>query len=109
MPCSDGRDNMSRIEYQDTPYTLDRLDRVTRLLCFVLRKINVSVLHAIIECKYSNTEDNTNARDLAKWWSTHQAEDRKREAAEREKERKKKVKQQALDKLTCEERQILGL
>jgi hypothetical protein len=47
--------------------------------------------------------------ELQIWWRDHQAWDKKREASEVEKAKKKLLQREALEKLTDEEREALGL
>ena len=48
-------------------------------------------------------------KGLGKWWADHQIADRKHREREDERKRKQRIKQQALAKLTNEERLLLGL
>jgi thiamine pyrophosphate-dependent acetolactate synthase large subunit-like protein len=48
---------------------------------------------------------NRDARKLADWWQNHQEMDRQREQKRKEKENRKKLKEQALAKLTEEEKE----
>ena len=50
-----------------------------------------------------------NNKELKSWWEEHQEKDRKEAARLASIERKKKIKQKALSKLTSEERKALGL
>jgi len=47
--------------------------------------------------------------ELREWWEKHQEEDRKAREAEERKQRRIQIKKEALDKLTDEEKEILGL
>jgi hypothetical protein len=49
------------------------------------------------------------ARDLADWWETHQAADRKREERERKEAEQAQLRASAIGKLSDEERKALGL
>jgi hypothetical protein len=94
MPCSDGGPN-----YQDNPETKRRLDLATRLLCSLCRKITNSGRDTLI---YDDVE-------LVRWWNDHLAADRKREKAEEAEREVIRKHQAALNKLTPEDRKVLGL
>ena len=47
--------------------------------------------------------------NLREWWTGHKAEEARKEAERLEKERIARVKEEALAKLSMEERQVLGL
>ena len=115
MPCSDGGpDNdaayggrsYSSIEYKDNPEIKKRLDRVTRLLCALIRSIEIQ--RGYIEAK-TLMDRSEYPEELISWWKTHQREDAKRIAKEVQKKKDKLMKQQALNKLSKEERKLLGL
>ena len=73
-------------------------------LCRILRGMTTEQMESIVY-----NPRNRMARDLANWWEDHQEVDRKREAkeaADRELAAKRKA---ALEKLSPEERKVLGL
>lgn len=76
----------------------------TRFLCSTLKKMSKDQLDTIV---YDGRIKE--ARDLADWWEEHQEMDRQREKEEGEKARLRKVKKDALAKLTLEERTVLGI
>lgn len=47
--------------------------------------------------------------EVGQWWATHKEQDRKERERIAEKERRERVKQEALDRLTDEEKELLGL
>lgn len=47
--------------------------------------------------------------ELREWWESHKEADRKEKARVAEKERRERVRQEALDRLTDEEKELLGL
>jgi len=57
---------------------------------------------------YSNSKDK-DQRALANWWEQHQKDDAKRLKLEQEQKERKKLKKQALSKLSSEEKKALGL
>ena len=74
-------------------------------LCRHLGCLNADELEELV---YGNPKDSM-CRDLADWWETHQAADAARIAKEKEQVRLSSLKCQALDKLTDEEIEALGL
>jgi hypothetical protein len=94
MPCRDYSDDQISRETQK------RLDHVTKLLCYVMSHVGHSELG-----KHLQTKD----KDLKIWWEEHQEQDRKREEAERRASEKRRLKREALSKLSKEERKALGL
>lgn len=94
MPCSDGGPN-----YEEVVEKQRRLDKVTRMLCGICRRVNKSGYDTLI----------SNDAELTAWWSDHQAEDRKREAAAIVEREKRRAVQTALSKLTPKERKLLRL
>lgn len=92
MPC--------RSDYQDCgedPGLRRELDRVTRAACD---------MRTILRRHGLERELTVEAR---KWIAQHDAEDAKRIAQENAEGIRQRVKQQALDKLSLEERRVLGL
>ncbi len=101
MPCRDYNEGFS----YESPKTQEKLDKVTRLLCGLCRKIEKSKNIQVKALLYSTSAD----EELGEWWKEHQEQDRKRLKAEQEQERKKNLKKNALLKLTTEERKVLGI
>ena len=97
MPCSDG--NYGGTVYVDNPETMKRLDKVTRLLCGLCKTLTQSGLSKHIEAD----------RELFKWWFDHQEVDRRRKEAEEKEAEKNRKLRVALDKLTDEEKKLLGI
>lgn len=95
MPCSDGGPDR---EYYSQA-VLDRLDQVTRLLCWVMNALSEDT---VINLCTRNPE-------LRTWWRNHQEEDMKRTQAEIRARIKKETRAKVMEKLTAEEIQILGL
>lgn len=103
MPCSDGGSwETTHTEYVDNPETKKRLDKVTRLLCFVMRNLTPADRKQL----YSYA---SNGKALAAWWYKHQEEDRKRELEESRRKALQTKKKKALAKLTTEDRKLLNL
>lgn len=93
MPCNDGMVLGSQPDYE----TRRRLDHVTSLLCSVLGAWEANGL------------DINFTPGLAKWWEQHKEVDRQRIAREQAEAERQRKAQEALSKLTEEERRILGL
>ncbi len=91
MPCSDG----GPIE---TEVMKPKLDKVTRLLCEACE---------LGFGNYSFAEDSSNA--LQEWWTLHQEEDRLRIKEENAKKKMSQIRRKALQKLSQEEINCLGL
>lgn len=82
----------------------DNLDENTRFLCSTIKGMKKWQLDKIVYDGHNKT-----ARDLADWWEDHQERDRAREKEEEEKARVRRVRKNALAKLTDEERKVLGV
>ena len=96
MPC---RDYLADEENENNrKNTQSRLDSYARMLCAVCTDAEKAGLK-ILE---SNSE-------LRLWWEQHKIADAKEQAKIAEAERKKTVRQTALDKLSDEEREELGI
>ena len=92
MPCSDTDSGQLQYEYGELR---KKLDHLTRLLCEA--------------CKILEIDDSTVSVDLSNWYHQHKIDDKKRlEAEARSKTFIAKRKQAVLDRLTAEERYILG-
>jgi hypothetical protein len=93
MPCRD---------YDDRDYTWEyqvKLDKVTRLLCELCKKIEGTDFD---ECISRN-------RELKEWWEDHKKKDRERIKLENRLKEIENIKVKALSKLSLEEIQLLGL
>lgn len=97
MPCRDGPDDAYFLAEAK-----QRLDHVTRLLCFVMGRLEATPKSPYSELIMSNA-------DLREWWTSHKVEDMERLAREKEAEEKEATKKAALAKLTAKERKALGL
>ena len=100
MPCMDYRDEPSVIIRENT----DKIDNLTQLLCGVMRQLDTRGI------KLHFGKD---VAGLKTWWKNHQEQDRRRIEAEQqaanEKRDRKRIRKQALNKLSDEERKALGL
>jgi hypothetical protein len=98
MPCRDYEDDRNWVNDD----LRKQNDKLARIACNALSAFQESYPEACNDFLSTNKEAKT-------WWSEHQLADA---AAKAEKERKaheKKVKREALSKLSEEERRILGL
>ena len=81
-----------------------RDDSSVAVLCKVLTELDSSSREALVY----NSHDRT-ARDLANWWEEHQKADNARELHEIKKLSDAYIRAAALEKLTEEEKKVLGL
>ena len=81
-----------------------RLDEMTSLLCANLRKCSQEEIETIVY-----NAKNKESRHLADWWERHQEWDARRVKEEEETRKKIIMKDRALQKLTQEEIEALGL
>lgn len=83
-------------------YAID--DRPVTEMCALLKTLSKTQ----IECIVYDAHDSL-SRDLAGWWETHQKADLEREAEQLRQQHDVAVKEQAIKKLTPEERKALGV
>jgi len=86
------------------PYKKE-LDKVTRLLCSVMTQIDMCREDENCRTSEEVLRKVINVSDLLKWWGNHKERDAIREKTEA----REVVKKKALEKLTLEEKRILGL
>lgn len=106
MPCSYDESaeeiqatEKARKERLVSPYK-KKLDTVTRLLCTVMTLDDNTELSPLQFC-----EAITNYKELQSWWKEHKQRDLERSKSEA----REVVKKKALEKLTTEEKKLLGL
>ena len=97
MPC---RDYESDDGYSQREEYKKQCDKLARIACKAMEQLEKSG-----RADFILIEDD----ELRQWWSQHKEADRKEKARLAEIERKKKVKEEALAKLSDEEKQLLGL
>lgn len=93
MPCTTGQ------EYDRTDYAARREnERLTRVSCDIMR-----VLEA------NGFDLSAFGEETMNWWEQHKAEDARREAAAKAQIWRERLRDQALAKLSADERRALGL
>lgn len=83
---------------------VNRLDEATKLLCECCRSLTKEEVEEYIYDAHSK-----DARELASWWERHQEWDKRRVFEETETRKKIILKERALQKLSVEEIQALGI
>lgn len=126
MPCSDGGPSydQERLDAQraanEKRKTKEKIDKLTRLLCFVMTHMTSEQKDVLAEVIPSEEHGDHAFHELDNWWLAHQEKDRKKlEEKNRlqkvidEEQRKRALKAEArikaLKKLTAQEREVLGL
>lgn len=94
MPC---------ISYQSGEFEREERDRLSRILCFVMGRLDARTIDAL--CRQGSAE----AGELNAWWTEHQRRDAERVAREEFEKRRGELRAQAIYKLTDAERKALGL
>lgn len=97
MPC---RDYESDNGYNMKEHYKEQCDRLARIACAAMEELEKQGKEDFLILKNE---------EVAQWWAKHKAADRQEKARIAEEERKARVKQQALDRLTDEEKELLGL
>ena len=77
-------------------------DRLARIACKVLTGLEEADKQELLVQILRDDE-------VREWWDKHKEADRRAQADIAERERQARIKQQALSKLTAEERKILGI
>ena len=98
MPCRDYEsDGWDRSEERRLKQQADRLARIA--------------CKAMSELERNGIEDMLVLRDdeVREWWTAHKEADRKRQEAEERAAHRERVRQEALAKLSTEEKEILGI
>lgn len=103
MPCKDPDYNEDQAIRAENEFVVAKLNKVTELLCWVMTTLDPLTKRNITNMKTPNSAN------LRVWWEKHQEADRLRIEKETLKLRQATLKQQALAKLTKEERKLLGL
>ena len=101
MPC----------QSYDTNWATDHSDADIRRLKRETDKLARIACRALEELERNGIEDMLLLKDdeTREWWAKHKEADRKARAVVEERERRERVKEEALAKLSHEERELLGL
>jgi hypothetical protein len=75
-------------------------DKLARIACAALTELEANGIAEVVLLKND---------ELREWWAAHKEADRKATEARVERERRARVKEEALAKLSTEERELLGL
>ena len=97
MPC---RDYESDEGYSMKEQYKAQCDKLARIACAAMEELVKQGKEDFLVLK--NPE-------VAEWWAAHVKADKKEKARIAEKERRERVKKEALDRLTDEEKELLGL
>ena len=101
MPCMDYEgDILPKIGYNAEKEYKARLDKLARIACKALTELEKnSIAYDLLA-----TDD-----EVATWWQKHKADDARAEAKRQKAQIKARIKQEALAKLSEEEKLALGL
>jgi hypothetical protein len=100
MPCSDERG--TNADYISSAFQ-EKIDKLTRLLCEANRVID----H--LELKHRRSPGPSRSRELREWWEDHKRMDKEREEQAKRIKQEYRIRQEARNKLTPEERRVLGI
>lgn len=103
MPCYDGHESVI-VEYREDPNTAKKLEWAEAALCMLLKHVTEGQL-----TKQDFKNAGITRAQLDVWWKEHKAKDEARLAREAEARKLERSKLAALNKLTMEERKLLGL
>ena len=97
MPC---RDYESDDGYSMREHYKEQCDKLARIACAAMEELERQGKEDFLILKNE---------EVAQWWAKHKEADRKEKARIAEQERRERVKQEALARLTEEEKELLGL
>lgn len=97
MPC---RDYESDNGYEMREHYKEQCDKLARIACAAMEELERMGKEDFLILKN---------QEVGQWWAKHKEADRKEKARIAEKERKERVKAEALARLTDEEKELLGL
>lgn len=103
MPCYDGPDNSSNYR-SDVEFYSKKMNFFEAVACMLMKHVSDGQL---TKQDYKNAGVTREAVDA--WWKQHREEDAKRIAEEKEEARIEKIRTKAINKLTKDEREALGL
>lgn len=97
MPC---RDYESDNGYEMREHYKQQCDKLARIACAAMEELERQGKEDFLILKNE---------EVGHWWAAHKEADRKEKARVAELERRKRVKEEALARLTDEEKELLGL
>ena len=101
MPCQSYDTNWAEDSNDRDVKRLKReADKLARIACRALEELERNGIEDMLLLKDDETRE---------WWAKHKEADRKARAIIEERERRERVKQEALAKLSQEEREVLGI
>lgn len=99
MPCRDYESD-SPSYYEDYRKMKKQADRLARMACSAMEELERNGIAEVLLLKND---------EVREWWAAHKEADRKERARVAELQRREAVKQEALNKLSTEEKELLGL
>jgi hypothetical protein len=101
MPCRDYEsDNWDYDNSREMAKLKKQVDRLARIACKAMTALEESEKEDFLLLK---------DEEVREWWAAHKEADRKEQARIAEKERRARVKAEALARLSDEEKELLGL
>lgn len=102
MPCRDyeSDDWSNHNASREVAKLKQQADRLARMACAAMDELEANGIAEVLLLKND---------ELRTWWAAHKEADRKEKARIAEKERKERVKAEALARLSDEEKELLGL
>lgn len=99
MPCSDGGWSRS-VDDSEIRSLEKRNDKLARIACAAMTALEANGIEDFILLEND---------EVREWWAEHKEFDRKRREKEAERKRLAQIRQDALAKLSPEERKVLGI
>jgi predicted ribonuclease YlaK len=101
MPCQSYDTNWAdNSNDRDVRRLKEEADKLARIACRALEELERNGIEDMLLLKDDETRE---------WWAKHKEADRKARAIIEERKRRERVKQEALAKLSAEEREVLGI
>jgi hypothetical protein len=101
MPCQSYDTNWAEDSNdRDVRRLKKEADKLARIACRAMEELERNGIEDMLLLKDDETRD---------WWAKHKEADRKARAIIEERERRERVKQEALAKLSQEEKEVLGI
>jgi len=101
MPCQSYESNWAHNSSdRDVKRLKEEADKLARIACAAMTELEKMGKEDFLILKNE---------EVGHWWAAHKEADRKEQERIAEKERRERVKKEALDRLTDEEKELLGL